>query len=79
MTDSVEGTVRQAFVEVLGVAAGDLRPESSPDTIAAWDSSTHISLMMAIEEMCGVTFDPLELMEVQTFGDIVARVRASRV
>ncbi len=79
MTDAVEAQVRQVFAQVLGVAERDLHADSSPDTIAAWDSATHIALMLAIEEACAATFDPTELMELRTFGTIVDRVRASRV
>jgi|JI81BgreenRNA_FD_contig_21_10387966_length_692_multi_3_in_0_out_0_2 acyl carrier protein len=79
MTDPVEDKVRQAFVDVLGIPSDSVQADSSPDTVATWDSNTHISLMMAIEEVCGVTFDPSDLMELRSFGEIVARVRAASV
>ena len=76
--DAVSTQVREVFVQVFGIRADDVAADASPDTVSAWDSAAHISLMIAIEEACGTTFEPSELMELRTFGAIVERVRMSQ-
>lgn len=71
---SAEQRVQEAFVSVLGVEPTALTRDSSPDSIPNWDSMTHISLMLAIESACAVQFDPIELVELRTFGAILDRV-----
>lgn len=69
----MEAQIRQVFVSVLGVSPDLLVRDASPDTIPSWDSMTHISLMLAVEEACGVQFDAGELIELRTFGAVVDR------
>lgn len=73
--NKTESLLRRIFASILGVEEASLGPASSPDDIEAWDSLNHVSLMMAIEAECGVQFEPAELMELRTFGAILARVR----
>lgn len=46
---SVEDRLYQTIAEVLGVAPDALSGESSPETIASWDSLNHLNLVMALE------------------------------
>ena len=78
MSDSVELEVGAVFASVLGVPQESLAADASPDTIATWDSLTHINLMLAVEGACGVRFAPDELIELRTFGAVVDHVKASR-
>lgn len=48
---------------VLGIAEAQISDETSPDTVATWDSVTHLNLVMAIEEAFGVAFTPEETMD----------------
>ncbi len=66
---------RNVFANVLGIDPAALEPSSSPDTIPEWDSLTHVTLMMALEAEHGVQFDPMDLMELRTAGDVYARIR----
>lgn len=65
---------REVFSSVLGIEASSLVADSSPETIATWDSITHITLMLAIEAEYGIQFDPMDLMELHTAGEIYDRV-----
>lgn len=78
MSESIAQEVRAVFASVLGVPADTLADEASPDTIPAWDSLTHINLMLAIEGACGVQFEPDELIELRTVGAVIDRVAAAR-
>jgi acyl carrier protein len=74
MYESVTFKVHAIFSSVLGVPSAALHDTSSPDTIPNWDSLTHINLMLAIEEACGMRFEPDEIMELRTVGAIIDRV-----
>lgn len=74
MIEPNELALRSVFQSVLGVDDAELVDAASPDTIPTWDSLTHVSLMLAIEAECGVVFEPTELMELRTFGDIRKRL-----
>ena len=45
-----EDRLSQTVAEVLGVTPDELLEESSPDTIASWDSLGHLNLVIALEE-----------------------------
>lgn len=54
-------------------ARAPLRPEDSPETIAAWDSLAHINLILAIEDAIGAeltTDEVLQLTSVKTIVEI---------
>jgi acyl carrier protein len=60
---------------VLKVPVSTLTDESSPDTIATWDSLMHLQVVVAIEEAFDVQFEPDELDALQTVGSIVSAVK----
>jgi acyl carrier protein len=68
----IDTRIKHIFGEVLGVAPEALGPESSPETIAAWDSLHHMSLLLALEQEFGVTFPDGDLPELVSFGKIRA-------
>lgn len=49
--------------KVMGVPVGEISDDSSPDTIAAWDSLKHMNLVLALEEEFGVRFSPEQIVE----------------
>ena len=77
MSTTIESRLRDVFANVLGVQGDSLSDDSSPESIAAWDSLNHVSLMMAIEVELGVQFDPSEMMSLQTYGAILERIHRS--
>jgi acyl carrier protein len=78
MSESIGPMVREVFSSVLGVPMAALTDDASPDTIPAWDSLTHINLMLAIEGTCGIQFAPDELIELRSVGAVIERVAAQR-
>ena len=74
MMPSLDHRLRDVFASLFGVAPSALTADSSPDTIATWDSLNHLSLMMAIEADFGVQLEPTEMMSLRTFGAILERV-----
>ena len=55
--------VARVIADVLGVDPAVVRPDSSPDTLPAWDSVQHLNLVIALEEEFGARFTPEEIEE----------------
>lgn len=56
------------FSQVLGVSAGNLSNNSSPDNVAEWDSLAAMHLVAEIEETFNVEFSTKDIMKMQTIG-----------
>ncbi len=58
----------------MGLSVEEIREDSSPDTIEAWDSLRHMNLVLALEEAFGVQFteeEIVEMLNVQLIVDIL--------
>lgn len=53
--------VRTIVADIFGMPAGEIRPESSPDTVPSWDSLQHLNLVLALEQEFGIQFTPEEI------------------
>ncbi|HEX2800439.1 MAG TPA: acyl carrier protein [Phenylobacterium sp.] len=49
-----ETTLKQVIATVLGVPADTVGPDTSTDTVPAWDSLKHMNLVLALEQAFGV-------------------------
>lgn len=56
--------------DVLGAGTQELSAQSSPDTIANWDSVQQLYLVLALEERFNVQFEPSDIDRMRTLGDI---------
>ena len=65
---NTEIRLRRVFADVFGVPEADIFPESSPDTMEAWDSLQHVLLSSAISEEFGIVIEPEYAMEMLNFG-----------
>jgi acyl carrier protein len=63
--------LREVLLNVLEVDS--ISEADSAETIANWDSVRHLSLVMALEERFGVTFDANEIPDLVS----VARIQAA--
>lgn len=73
---SVEDRLYQTIAEVLGVVPGALSEESSPETIASWDSLNHLNLVMALESEFKIALpveDALEMRNVALIQTILRK------
>jgi acyl carrier protein len=66
--------IRRIASDVLGISPKSLTPESSPETIEAWDSVQHLNLVLAIEQQFDLEFDPEEVDSMKTLGAMAAAV-----
>lgn len=55
--------VRKIFSQILGIPQEQVNGETSPDTVATWDSLKHLNLVAALEEEFGVQFDDMEVVD----------------
>jgi acyl carrier protein len=67
---SVTGVDRlyTTIAAILGINAEELSEESSPDTIATWDSLNHLNLIMAIEGEFDVSLTAEDAMDMRNVG-----------
>ena len=74
MNEQILNRVREIAGDVL---EADVSADSSPVTIASWDSVKHLNLMLALEEEYGFQWAPEEMDEAKSIGHI-ARLIASK-
>ena len=53
--------VRSLVADLFGLPLEEIRPDSSPDNIPAWDSLQHLNLVLALEQEFGIQFAPEEI------------------
>jgi acyl carrier protein len=68
--------VRMVAAREFKVDAAVLTAVSEAADVAGWDSSTHLMLMMALEEEFGIAFDLDEVTELDSIGAIAGAIDA---
>lgn len=61
---------------ILELEAASLGPDSSRDTLEAWDSIKHMYIILALEEEFGVEFEDVEIEELATLPDLMRALAA---
>lgn len=69
---TIESTVRSVIADVFGLAARDVRSDTTREDIPAWDSLQHLVLVLALEEEFDVHFDDQETLSLVNVSLIVA-------
>ena len=75
MSDDVEARVRDLLVEVFDLDPASVGPRTSPDTVEAWDSLQHLTVVLSLEEEFDLAFDDEETVTMTSFELIVLTVR----
>jgi acyl carrier protein len=70
MSAQVLEQVRTLAADVLGVRRWEIDSNSTPQQLDNWDSISHVSLVVAIEEQFGVAFTPEEITDMESIGRI---------
>jgi len=65
MPSENDTSLKSTLARVLGIATDEIDDTTSMDSIAAWDSLTHLNLLLATEQQFGV-----ELPEEQAFAAV---------
>lgn len=73
---TVEETIRRVIADVLDLDPDSIGEQMRMEDVERWDSTNHITMILALEEEFGVAFDVPEIEGMITFQDIVATVEA---
>jgi len=68
--------VRRLVSDVFGAPLETVNEDSSPDTVANWDSLQQLNLVLALEQEFGLQLDPEEIEALTDVRSIVAIVAA---
>ncbi len=63
--------LEQVFREVFDDEEIELTDEMTADDIDAWDSLTHIQLIVAVEEAFNCKFSTVEVMKLKNVGEFI--------
>jgi acyl carrier protein len=73
--DDIEARVRSVLADVFGLNSAEIGPDTSADTIEAWDSLQHLTVVLSLEEEFDLQFTEEETVSVVSFPLIVMTVR----
>jgi len=71
----VNDKVFRLISQVLSVPLTQITEESSPDSIAGWDSLKHMNLVLALEEEFNVQFNEEQIVEMLNVGLIIEALK----
>ncbi len=70
--DTVNDVFRTAFDD----DAIEVTPDTTANDIDAWDSLSHVNLILALESRFGVRFSQKELLTLKNVGDLVRSIES---
>ena len=73
--DDVDRRVRSVLVEVFGLDPDTVGPDTSTDTVEAWDSLQHLTVVLSIEEEFGIHLDDEDTVAAVSYPLITTIVR----
>ncbi|MBF0098642.1 MAG: acyl carrier protein [Magnetococcales bacterium] len=72
----MQETIKHIVADVMEVPISSLNDDSSPDSIAAWDSLKHMNLVLALEQHFSITFSEEQIAEMMNLQLILLTVQA---
>lgn len=75
---SILAEITDAARQVFDEPSLELTPDTTSDDIAAWDSMTHITLVVEIETRFGVEFDLTEIETMRSVGELIRAIEVRR-
>jgi acyl carrier protein len=75
MTNALFAQVQEVAADIFDVPLEQIGGESSPQTIASWDSLQHLNLVLALEDKFETEFAPEEIEQMLKIEAIVRLVR----
>ena len=71
MENKLAERIKKVMTAVFEIPVGQIKDDSSPDTIESWDSLKHMNLVVALEEEFETEFNDDEIMEMMNYKLIV--------
>lgn len=78
MNQTILDQVRAAAADLFMVPLEEIGPESSPQTIPAWDSMQHLNLIVELEMIFGVQFTPKDIQGITSIANAVSVVESKQ-
>lgn len=66
----MEDRIKNAMASILGIETSTIDEESSPETVAEWDSLKHVLLVIALEKEFHTKFTPREILQLTSYRAI---------
>lgn len=73
-SDDLVARLIEVAADVFGVPAAALMADSSSESVEAWDSISHLNLMLAVEQAFSVRIEPDKMVELTSISGIAAAV-----
>lgn len=74
MTPSIFEQIQAIASDLFGVPAQQITPQSSMESIEAWDSTQHLNFVLALEEKFNIQLSPEEMEQMRDIGEAVKLV-----
>jgi acyl carrier protein len=71
--------VEETIAKALRVPIEEIGDDSSPETLAAWDSASHIDIVLSIEAEFGASFSSDEILTLLSVRSIKGALKAKGV
>jgi acyl carrier protein len=75
----MKAALKEIFITELGVKPEDFQDSLAYNSIPEWDSASHMSLIMAIEEKFGLTLESDDIVNMTNIEKIVEALKAKGV
>ena len=71
MDMDVQEKVIQVLINILQVSAGTISTKTTSDDVEDWDSMNHISMILALEQEFGISYDEEQAVSMLSVGEII--------
>jgi len=78
MADTLIDEIRQLLADTFGIDVSVVTADTSPETVEAWESMSHLNLMLALESRFGISIDPEDIASLVSVQAIVDKVESAR-
>lgn len=68
MTPTILDRVCSIASDLFGMPVQQITAQSSPETIASWDSTQHLNFVLALEEQFDIQLSPEEMEQMHNVG-----------
>jgi acyl carrier protein len=69
LTPTIFEQVQAIASDLFGLPAAQIAPQSSMESIEAWDSTQHLNFVLALEEKFNIQLSPEEMEQMQDIGN----------
>jgi acyl carrier protein len=71
----MEDKLKKVMSQILKIPIESINANSSPDTIASWDSLQHMNLVLGIEQRFGISFTEEQIMQMLSYEIILETLK----